>query len=281
MFGSRQFSLRLLMGLLFASFAAVSAADEPGSTQRLLLIGQGPDNHKPTTHEYMAGMSVVAHLLQDVKGLQTIITNADEPWSDGPELLDGADGVVLFVSQGAKWLNADEKRLAAFQRLAQRGGGLAVLHWGMGTREAEDVPNFVNLFGGCHGGPDRKYKFLTTTASLTEGEHVIKRGLTPVTLEEEFYYKLKFPKQAENVIPLIQADIDGVAETVSWAWERPDGGRSFGFTGLHFHKNWNQETYRRLVKQGVLWTLKRPIPERGVDVAIDAAVLELKPRESK
>jgi hypothetical protein len=57
---------------------------------------------------------------------------------------------------------------------------------------------------------------------------------------------------------------------VAWAWQRPDGGRSFGFTGLHFHDNWQLSEYRRLVVQGVLWSLKLPIPSSGVDVAIES-----------
>ncbi|QDT51352.1 Trehalose utilization [Symmachiella dynata] len=270
----------LLIAAVFCAALPDSAvAEETAKPKRLLLIGQGPDNHKPTTHEYMAGMQVVAHLLQGVDGLQTIITKADEPWAEGPELLDGADGVVLFVSQGAKWLSQNPERLAAFERLAQRGGGFSVLHWGMGTREAADIASFVNLFGGCHGGPDRKYKFLTTTMSVADGQHPITRGLETLELEEEFYYQLKFPKPPTKITPLIKARIDDQDETVSWAWQRPNGGRSFGFSGLHFHDNWKQDTYRRLFKQGILWTLKYPIPEKGTDVAVEASVLELKPRK--
>lgn len=269
----------LIAGLLCIVAAPSLIADEATQTKRLLLIGQGPDNHKPTTHEYMAGMQVVAHLLQDVDGLQTIITKADEPWTDGPELLDGTDGVVLFVSQGAKWLSADAARLAAFERLAKRGGGLTVLHWGMGTRDAEDITVFVNLFGGCHGGPDRKYKFLMTTAMVADKEHPITNGLTDITVDEEFYYRLKFPKPPAEITPLITARIDDRNETVSWVWQRPDGGRAFGFTGLHFHDNWKHETYRRLIKQGILWTLKYPVPAGGADVTVEASVLELEQRE--
>ena len=34
----------------------------------------------------------------------------------------------------------------------------------MGTQEAEPIEAFVDLFGACHGGPDRKYKVLETTS---------------------------------------------------------------------------------------------------------------------
>ena len=32
----------------------------------------------------------------------------------------------------------------------------------------------------------------------------------------------------------------GNVEVLSWAIERPDGGRGYGFTGGHYHHNWAQ-----------------------------------------
>ena len=67
----------------------------------------------------------------------------------------------------------------------------------------------------------------------------------------------------------MQADIDNSAETVCWAWQRPGGGRSFGFSGLHFHENWQMPEYRRLVTQGVLWTMNVEIPPEGIPIPMD------------
>ena len=47
-----------------------------------------------------------------------------------------SDCVVLFLTEGARWLSDDPDRLAAFRALAKRGGGLACLHWGMSTHRA-------------------------------------------------------------------------------------------------------------------------------------------------
>jgi len=103
----------------------------------------------------------------------------------------------------------------------------------------------------------------------------IAAGIKDFTIREEFYYKLKLPKGEQAVKPLLQAEIDGVKETVAWSWERPDGGRSFGFTGLHFHDNWKRDEYRRLVAQGVLWTVKLPVPEKGLSVDLPESAYEL------
>lgn len=276
--------MRLLSSILLvlAVFGTpVVAADdakfsaERKATKRLLLIGQGPDKHPWSTHEYMSAMHVTARLLQQVDGLQTIVTQADEPWERGPELLDGADAAVVYISEGAKWLQQNDRRLAAFRKLAERGGGLTVLHWGMGCREAEPIKPFVELFGGCHGGPDRKFKVVEVETALPTADHPVVRGISPIKVKDEFYYTLKFAKYGPKITPLIDVPIDGEAHTVAWAWERADGGRSFGFSGLHFHDNWKLPEYRRLVAQGILWTIQSPIPEKGLNVDVSDKILKV------
>ena len=177
---------------------------------------------------------------------------------------------MLFLSEGAKWLSNDPQRLAAFQDLAKRGGGLTCLHWAMGTRDAKNIAAFVDLFGACHGGPDRKYKVLATDLHV-QADTPIANGLRDFKARDEFYYFLKTAKvesRKQHLQPVLLADIDGNREMVAWAFTRPGGGRSFGFSGLHFHENWRLPEYRRLVTQGVLWTMNVSIPEKGVDMEL-------------
>ena len=253
--------------------------------QRLLLIGQGPDgSHAKTTHEYFAGINLLAKLLRSQSKLETIVVSADGDWRDGPQLLERADGAVLFVAEGAKWISADPTRLAAFRDLTKRGGGLVALHWATGTKEAEPIEPFVHLFGACHGGPDRRFKVIDVTPELASATHPVLRGVKPVAVHEEFYFALKLAaktggvtrSEAESAItPLLRIPVDGEHPVVAWSWERPDGGRSCGFTGLHFHENWKHESYRRLIAQATLWTLKQEIPETGLAVEINADALSL------
>ena len=51
---------------------------------------------------------------------------------------------------------------------------------------------------------------------------------------------------------------------MAWAFERKDGGRGFGFTGGHVHKNWKDDNYRGIMLNAILWTAKVKIPEGGV-----------------
>jgi type 1 glutamine amidotransferase len=258
---------------LLLLFSPLSWAEPP---KKLLLLGQGPDGHPAQTHEYMAGLRILAKCLKPVAGLEVTIIRADGAWKEGQELLQKADGVVLFLSEGALWIGKDPQRLQAFQKLAARAGGLTGLHWAIGTREAGPIADYLKLLGGCHGGPDRKYKVVEEKVEVADPRHQITTGILPFQVQDEFYYRLKFVKPADSIRPLLRVSVDGQKETVAWSWQRPDGGRSFGFSGLHFHNNWRLLEYRRLVAQGVLWTLKMPIPKKGLAVEISDADLKLK-----
>lgn len=268
--------IRICLLLLAIATAGPAIADTPPlRPQRVLLCSQRPDGHPTATHEYVTGLNVLKQLLERHDGLEVRTVQADSPWTDGPQLLESADVAVLFLAEGARWVGDDPDRLRAFQALARRGGGLVCLHWAMGSRTADPVPEFVALFGGCHGGPNRKYKFLETDLRLAVPPHPVSRGVPSTRIDDEFYYRLKFPADRAGWSSVLEAEIDGAWETVGWAWERPDGGRSFGFSGLHRHANWEDLACRRSIVQGVLWTLKREIPPDGVAVPLDPAALKL------
>jgi type 1 glutamine amidotransferase len=240
--------------VLLALANTLPAQSQP--RKKLLLLAQGPDGHPAQTHEYVAGLTILQKLLDKNPDLEVTLVRADEPWREGPDLLAKADGIVLYLSEGAKWSQQNSKRAAALAALAKRGGGISVLHWAMGTKDAKNIEPFLQLAGGCHGGPDRKYTVLNTDLTVVDPKHPITRGVENFKARDEFYHHLKWIKDSGVITPLLQADIDGLRETVAWAWQRPGGGRSFGFTGLHFHENWQIPEYRRLVVQGVTWTIK-------------------------
>jgi hypothetical protein len=52
-----------------------------------------------------------------------------------------------------------------------------------------------------------------------------------------------------------------------WSVERPDGGRGFGFTGGHFHLNWQNDDQRRLILNALVWLAKLPVPDGGIESA--------------
>jgi type 1 glutamine amidotransferase len=259
------------LGAILLCGAVAQAAPK----KTVLLVGQGPDGQHPRgTHEYQAGARILARCLARVPDLEVIVVQADGAWKEGPDLLSRADAVVLFVAEGARWIHTDPSRRKAFEKLAARRAGIVGVHWAIGTRDAGPIDAFLKLLGACHGGPDRKFK--ETETALSPAKHPIATGIDKFRVRDEFYYRLKVVKSENAAQPLLLASIDGREEMVAWAWERPDGGRSFGFSGLHFHDNWRLPAYRRLVTQAVLWTLKLPIPRLGLAVDVPQAELKLK-----
>jgi trehalose utilization protein len=53
-----------------------------------------------------------------------------------------------------------------------------------------------------------------------------------------------------------------------WVYDRPGGGRSFGFTGGHSHKFWGNEDFRKVVLNAILWIAEEEVPSGGVKSAV-------------
>ena len=66
----------------------------------------------------------------------------------------------------------------------------------------------------------------------------------------------------------------GEPQHLAWGYERPNGGRGFGFTGGHFYKNWGNDNFRKVVLNAILWTAKVEVPPEGVACAITSEELK-------
>lgn len=119
-------------------------------------------------------------------------------------------------------------------------------------------------------------------------DHPVSRGVKPFAIMDEWYFNMRFRDGMEGVTPILSAIApassispkDGPYEgspearkfvveekkpqVVAWAVERKDGGRGFGFTGGHFHKNWANDNQRTLVLNAIAWTAKVEVPTLGV-----------------
>jgi hypothetical protein len=59
-----------------------------------------------------------------------------------------------------------------------------------------------------------------------------------------------------------------------WTVERSDTGRGFGFTGGHFHDNWGNESFRKLILNACLWIAKVEVPAQGVQSVVSQEQLD-------
>ena len=97
--------------------------------------------------------------------------------------------------------------------------------------------------------------------------HPITRGCGGYIAEDEWYFDIRLRPNDANVVPILTGKLpprDPQDKVLSWAYTRPDGGRGFGFTGGHFHKNWHIESFRKMVLNGIVWTAGIEVPQGGV-----------------
>jgi hypothetical protein len=107
----------------------------------------------------------------------------------------------------------------------------------------------------------------------------VTRGVKPFKVKDEWYYHMRFAKDMTNVTPILTAVPPdetrrgkgnhhgarmGMHEHVAWVCDRPDGGRGFGFTGCHWHNNWANDDFRKIVLNALTWIAGADVPKNGV-----------------
>lgn len=256
--------MKVVGGLLLAWSMAVPvfAAEAAPVKKQLLLLSSAPDGHAAKTHEYRTCLDHLSQLLTERGDLEVLHQQVTNDWDSGLEALKKADGVVLYLSEGAAWISKEPRRLEAFLQAAQQGKGFLVIHWSLGTREAGPISTMLQLIGACHGGPDRKYRVMEGEVKIASPQHPILQGIKPFKIHDEFYYELKKVDGSQvgtkPIQPLFEVEIDGKPQPIAWAWERAAGegkptGRSVGFVGGHFQETWMHPAYERLLVQSAYW----------------------------
>ncbi len=249
--------------------------------KRILLIA-GRKSHGPGDHEFFAGTAILMDLLKQTPGVWPIM--ARDGWPKNEKLFDTADCVVFFMDgrKGHPVVQGD--RLAKMQKLMDKGVGWVNIHYAV-----DYLPQHGKTVIGWMGGyyePDYSINPHWDAVIRTLPKHPITRGVKPFTIRDEWYYGMRFIEDMKGLTPILQAvppdetrrteytkSRKGQLETMAWAYERPDGGRGFGFTGGHFHRNWADENFRRIVVNAILWCAKVEVPEGGAKVEFDPADL--------
>ncbi|HJZ60264.1 MAG TPA: ThuA domain-containing protein [Gemmataceae bacterium] len=264
-----------------------------------ILIVAGRQSHGPGDHEFFAGSAILMNLLKQTPGVFPIM--ARDGWPKNEKLFDTADCVVMYMDGGNNHPAIQKpERIALIQKQLDRGCGWVNIHYAV-EYPAKVGPTVQGWMGGYYEtGFSFNPHWDADIRSLPE--HPITRGVKPFTLNDEWYYNMRFVEEQKGVTPILQAIAPDSArkngpepvkkhigenrlETMAWAFERKDGGRSFGFTGAHFHRNWADENFRRVVVNAILWCAKVEVPEGGAKVEFDPADLnknlDKKPGEFK
>lgn len=241
---------------------------------KIVLIA-GSSFFKPGEHDYIGGCAVLADLLRQTPEVFPVLA---VDWPKKPETLANARAVVFLFDGGDKHALLKEDRLAQVQKLADAKVGLAHFH------QTIDYPKDLgDRARGAMGGVWEK-GFSQRAHWIAEfkefPEHPITRGVKPFKIDDGWLTKLRFVPEKKGVTPLLRtvapkstAKENGDEAIVAWAYDRPDGGRSFNFTGMHLHQSFAEEGYRRFLANGILWSAGLDIPKDGAPVALDAAEL--------
>jgi len=253
---------------LFRRSCAWTAGAKPVDTKRVVLIA-GKKSHSPGEHAHEEGVWLLKTCLDNspnVKGIETeVVLNG---WPKEPNALDSADTIVVFSDGWEDHPLAKPDRVKKISELLARGKGLVCLHFAVAPpRNKEDEVLFLQWMGGFYKDGYSQNPYNEPLVSPASADHPICRGVKAFTASDEFYYKLKFNENDKRVTAILTAPLpkdNPQTEILAWATQRSDGGRSFGFTGGHYHKNWQIEQLRKTVLNAILWTAKMEVPEDGV-----------------
>ena len=275
---------RALAALLFlVTASAVTAADK-----KIVFLAGGA-SHGSGDHEHRAGCLLFQSCLEKFPGVVAEVHS--NGWPANPEAaFAGAAVVVIYSDGGGGHPFLSDNRLQTIGALMKTGVGLVCLHYAVEPTKEKGQQEFLYWIGGCFEqhwsvNPTWRAEFKQFPA------HAITRGVKPFSVNDEWYFHMRFREGMEGVTPILASVAPastmnrpdgphsgnpavresvkrGEPQVLAWARVRPDGGRGFGFTGGHFHRNWANDDLRKLVLNAILWTAKTQVPAAGVDCKV-------------
>ncbi|MEK7949881.1 ThuA domain-containing protein [Luteolibacter soli] len=273
--------------ILVLSFASVLSAAEP----KHVLFLAGTNSHAWGQHKHLAGSTLLCESLRETPGIEAEVVTA---WPDAAALAK-ADTLVIYAD-GWQAHPANDK-LAELEAFMNSGKGLVALHWATGIQAADPESKdqkedprrkqWRELMGADFEAYNAISNFWKADFA-GPSEHPVSRGVKPFSLYDECYYHLressdakvervwKVHPPAETIEPGLspyrgnddaRASVNDRKEEqyVAWTFQRPKGGRAFGFTGGHFLWSWAKDDARKLVLNGILWSAGGEVPAKGIE----------------
>ncbi len=254
-------------------FGLVGGVQAGEKKTKILLIGKDRD-HPYATHEYMVECRLLAKCLEQTPGIETIVSNG---WPKDPAQIKNVKAIVLYTANGGNVILAPRVRDQVHEML-KNGVGLTAVHWSTGANKLVGE-EYQKILGGWFSRQiGSRLKTTKTKLIQADPKHPICQGWKEYDLRDEYYLDLRFQPK---IHPVLQVHLDNKDHTVGWTYERPDGGRSFGFVCGHFHANFGEEPFRQAIANGILWTAGLDVPAAGAPVSVSPKDLELPPDPRK
>jgi type 1 glutamine amidotransferase len=272
---------KILLLTLLVAFTGVA------EDKRIVLLA-GARSHRPGDHEFRAGCILLNKWLNAVPGIECEMHTNGWPKDNG--VFDGAAAVFIFCDGGGRHPAIRPDRVKILNDLVKKGAGIACAHYGVEVPAGDTGKTMQDWIGGYY-----EHRFSVNPMWAPDfksfPKHPITRGVKPFKITDEWYFNMRFRKDGVGKItPILSAkpgkdvrdgpyvyprgpykhiiDAEGRAETMMWAYERPNGSRGFGFTGGHKHMNWGNENFRKVVLNGILWIAKAEVPKNGVETKV-------------
>jgi type 1 glutamine amidotransferase len=265
--------------LLALSLVGSSYAEEKA---KVVFISGSP-SHGRMKHEHRAGNMILAEALNksglDVEAV--LVPHYGYP--EDESILDDAATIVIFCTgYGGHVVN---KHLDEFDALMKKGAGVVMIHWATEAKKGKPGEKFLEWMGGfCD--LDWSVNPHWTPKFKDFPDHPISSGVEPFSINDEWYYHMRFVDDMKGVTPILtdvpplttlrrkdgarsgNPDVRkavelGETQHVAWAYQRPGGGRGFGFTGAHNHENWQDDNFRKVMLNAILWTANVEVPTDG------------------
>ncbi|MBC8126218.1 MAG: ThuA domain-containing protein [Gloeobacteraceae cyanobacterium ES-bin-144] len=268
-----------------ATTANAETTAKPANEKKIVFIAGSP-SHAPGQHEHRAGCMLFADQLKK-SGLPVNAVVTTNGWPTDESIFEGASAVVIYADGGAN--HPGIQHLDTLKKMAKDGVGIGCIHYACEITKGKPGDTLLDLIGGY---------FETDwsvnphwNASFKLPKHPVTQGVSDFSTLDEWYYHMRFKEKMEGVTPIL-TDLpppeslkrrDGPHEGnpdvraavlerkepqhVMWVYERPESigkGRSFGFTGGHFHKNWQIDSQRVLMLNAIVWIAGLDVPASGV-----------------
>lgn len=259
----------LILALVCSVAALPTVQAEPAA--KILFVGKQPD-HPFGTHMYLHTCGMLAKCLEQNAEVECIVSDG---WPQDASTLEGVSTIVVYTTPAAEFL-LDGSHRDQVDAMMKDGVGLVTLHWASSIYKdnLERLgPRWLSYLGGTWVSNVGLHTGKSQLEQL-EPDHPISRGWEEHEILDEYYLN----PTIEDATPILQVTAKEQPVIVGWAYERPGGGRSFGTTLGHFYRNFQQEPFRRMVVNAILWTAHVNVPEEGAIVEMSEADLALPPK---
>ncbi len=248
-----------------------------------IVFVAGNRSHGWGAHEFNAGSLLMESHLKEALGekIETVVYK--NGWPKNQDSFDGADAIVLFMDGGGG--HPINRNLVQVKKEIDRGCGLMCMHYAVEVPLGKSGKALQNWIGGYYETGWSINPHWIAESRLNR-KHPISFGVEDFKVKDEWYFNMRFREGKEGVTSVLDAvpddnarsgrsswprgpkkhivEASGRAETLCWSVERKDGGRGVGFTGAHFHYNFGNDGFRKLVLNAVAWTAGLEIPKNGL-----------------